>query len=248
MAKPFPSDFYVVCATVIPVLFLALVVQGGTYEAMLNAARNAARALPRRTWNYVLARFLPWVAYLAVAGALGGELLSLLALFSGSDTYQPRLVVLITTISLMGVVAAAPAWRWWQVRRAVARQRLRPVVGLPGSPQFGFGARLRPLWTARDLAAEQIRAILRDAGCPEFGRMRDGFVVEGGEEGEPFLVACTVSHDARAARQMAIYEDALSAAGYRVVPFPADERGLQIWTVKVNGPSEGEAGQASAAL
>ena len=134
MAKPFPSDFYVVCAIVIPVLFLALVVQGGTYEAMLNAARNAARALPRRTWNYVLARFLPWVAYLAVAGALGGELLSLLALFSDSDTYQPRLVVLITTISLMGVVAAAPAWRWWQVRRAVARQRLRPVVGLPGSP------------------------------------------------------------------------------------------------------------------
>ena len=78
--------------------------------------------------------------------------------------------------------------------------------------------------------------------------MRDGFVVEGGEEGEPFLVGCTVSNDARAARQMAVYEDALSAAGYRVVPFPADERGLQVWTVKVNGPSEGEAGQASAAL
>ena len=171
MAKPFPSDFYVVCATVIPVLFLALVVQGGTYEAMLNAARNAARALPRRTWNYVLARFLPWVAYLAVAGALGGELLSLLALFSGSDTYQPRLVVLITTISLMGVVAAAPAWRWWQVRRAVARQRLRPVVGLPGSPQFGFGARLRPLWTARVLLAGRygpscgMPGVRNSAGC-----------------------------------------------------------------------------------
>jgi hypothetical protein len=40
--KSFNSDFYVVCATVIPVLFLALAVQGDSYQALLDASLKAA--------------------------------------------------------------------------------------------------------------------------------------------------------------------------------------------------------------
>ncbi|MBG0823556.1 hypothetical protein HS048_22790 [Planomonospora sp. ID91781] len=54
-------------------------------------------------------------------------------------------------------------------------------------PEFGYGAGLRPLWTARDRDAEAIRAVLRTAGRREFSQRHGGFVVEGGGDGQPFL-------------------------------------------------------------
>jgi len=43
MANTFPaSDFYVTCATVIPVLFLAVAVQGRAYERVLRTANSAS--------------------------------------------------------------------------------------------------------------------------------------------------------------------------------------------------------------
>ena len=41
VANNFPSDFYVTCASVIPVLFLALAVQGRVYEWVLSLNRSA---------------------------------------------------------------------------------------------------------------------------------------------------------------------------------------------------------------
>ena len=46
MAKGYDSDFYVVCATVIPVLFLAAAVQGNAYKNVLGAATRAAVTKP----------------------------------------------------------------------------------------------------------------------------------------------------------------------------------------------------------
>ena len=42
--KHFPSDFYVTCATVIPVLFLAYAVQGRVYGSLLRASLLEMRA------------------------------------------------------------------------------------------------------------------------------------------------------------------------------------------------------------
>ncbi|MER5325188.1 hypothetical protein [Streptosporangium roseum] len=93
-------------------------------------------------------------------------------------------------------------------------------------PEFGFGAAGRPLWTVRDRGAEAIRAVLRKAGRREFGERQDGFVVEGGSDGAPFVIACTGDAEV-AAPELARYEAALLEAGYRVEPDPADDQVLQ---------------------
>jgi hypothetical protein len=43
MAKNPDTDFYVTCATVIPVLFLALALQGRPYDSLIRANWKAAR-------------------------------------------------------------------------------------------------------------------------------------------------------------------------------------------------------------
>lgn len=95
-------------------------------------------------------------------------------------------------------------------------------------PEFGFGAVGRPLWTVREHDAEVIRAALRTAGRREFGERQDGFVVEGGHDGAPFVIAYTGDAEASAA-ELARYEAALLTAGYRVELDPVDDQVLQAW-------------------
>jgi hypothetical protein len=113
VAGGFPSDFYVTCATVIPVLFLALVVQGGTYETMLRSASHAAHRRPGRSRDDAAAQLLPLVAYLTLAAAILGEAFALIALFNGSeDGRSEGVIILIMTLILVAVAGAGPAWRW----------------------------------------------------------------------------------------------------------------------------------------
>ena len=173
-----------------PVLFLAIVVQGGAYEAMLRTARAGAQNLPKRERDYAAAELLPPIAYLALAMGLLGEIAALLALYNGSEAGSVRTFVLVAMVILLGIVAAGPAWKWWQASHAIDRQRLRPAIPSPEDPAYGYGGSGRPLWTVRDMDAERIRIALRDAGCRELGKREDGFVVEGGHGREPFYVAC----------------------------------------------------------
>lgn len=228
VAKSFPADFYVTCATVIPVLFLAVAVQGGTYEAMLQTALRAARTLPRRNRDYAAAEVLPVVAYLTFVAAVGGEVIALVVLYRGSEAQATRLIVLITTLVLLAVATAAPGWKWWQAQRAINRQRVRPVRATGEDPAFGYGAGKRPLWTVRDKTAEEIRIALRDAGCWEFSERAGGFVVEGGQSGTPFLVACATDDASVATSEMTAYIEALTSAGFRVEPDPDLAQVLQV--------------------
>jgi hypothetical protein len=229
VAKSFPSDFYVTCATVIPVLFVALIVQGGAYEAMLRTALDAAQTLPRRNRDIFAAHALPVAAYLTFVAGLIGEALALFFLYRGADTHAMRIIVLIMTLILLVVVTAVPGWKWWRAQQAVIRQRLKPIRADVANPEFGFGVGPRPLWTERDRDAERIRIILRDAGCSEFGSRRGGFVVEGGN---PFLVACALFEDASAvAKEIKTYTEALTAAGFRVAPLPGLDDGLKVWSI-----------------
>lgn len=124
MAKTFPADFYVTCATVIPVLFLALVVQGGTYESMLRTALEAAHRQPMRSRDGAVATLLPLIPYFALMSGVLGEAAALSALFSGSDTKTGRTAVLVMTLTLVIAAAAAPTWRWFKVDDEI-RVRLR---------------------------------------------------------------------------------------------------------------------------
>jgi hypothetical protein len=222
VSKVFPTDFYVTCATVIPVFYLALVVQGGTYGSMLKAARQAAKTLPQRSRDYAAAEILPVAAWFTLAAAALGEGASLFALYAGSEQPETRPIVLICTLILLFAVTALPAWNYLQTTGAVVRQRQ---------------GEKRPLWTARDRNAEKIRIILRDAGHKEYSERHDGFVVEGGDSGEPFLVACTGIDEAWIGRKTVAYIRSLKLAGFEVKQDPDDSGILQ---VRLNADSGSE--------
>jgi hypothetical protein len=165
-----------------------------------------------------------------------GEVFALVALCISSDSGISRVFVLFATIVLLAAVAAAPAWTWWRAFHAVMRQHLLPPPKATAEdPAFGYGGRLRALWTARDRDAERIRIVLRDAGCPEFGKRRGGFAIEGGETGDHFYVACTMDNTDRAATELKTYVEALVAAGFRVEP--DIDQVLRVW-----GAGVGQAG------
>jgi hypothetical protein len=115
--KGFPSDFYITCATVLPILYLALVVQGPTYEDMLKRAMEAAHTQRRRAALRPLTN-----AYLAVSAGLVGEAVAIVVLFIGSDMEIIRLGVLITTLSMLFATGAGPTFRWLGAMRKVTRE------------------------------------------------------------------------------------------------------------------------------
>jgi hypothetical protein len=99
--------------------------------------------------------------------------------------------------------------------------------------------RRRPM-TDRDRDAEAIRAVLRRNGHPEFGRPGDGFYVDGGYNGGPFLVSCaTRSRHRRLSptAEVAGYTTALEAAGMHVEPQTGPDASPIILHVRPAPPS-----------
>jgi hypothetical protein len=120
MHKHFPSDFYVTCATVIPVLFLAYAVQGRVYVSLLRASFSGMRAsLPSakvntRRWRGALAGplLLRSVAYAIVLAGAYGEFSALSALYSGSEQPGQRVQVFVMTLVLLVAVVVGPLWTY----------------------------------------------------------------------------------------------------------------------------------------
>ena len=125
--------FYATVATFIPVLYLALAVQGNASQSMFGAARvimkhiirsltrtmfrNAATGRPqnkveislRAIFIFVVAGTIPLAAAaIIVAGALG-EILAAYALYQGQDTPPTRTIVLYAAVFLIIAVATGPA-------------------------------------------------------------------------------------------------------------------------------------------
>lgn len=97
-------------------------------------------------------------------------------------------------------------------------------------PKFGYGLGRRPLWSEHDRDAERVRDALRGAELVEFSDGRNGFVVEGGGTGQPFLVAFTgLANGAR--EQVGACAVALRSAGMRVEPDSGDDQSLLVWPV-----------------
>jgi hypothetical protein len=120
MTKHFPSDFYVTCATVIPVLFVAIAVQRGPYKLLLHASMAAVRAtaavsrvsrrraLPALAWA-LLIRFS---AYAIVLAGLYGEFYALMALYSASERSGQRVTVFVMTLILLFAAVVGPVWEY----------------------------------------------------------------------------------------------------------------------------------------
>ena len=135
-----------------------------------------------------------------------------------------------------------PGLRSWLERRRT-RDRRRPAddqeLGDSTAPRFGYGLNDRPLWSQRDREAEEVRKVLREAGCIEWSDLppdHDGFAVEGGGDGEPFAVACTLDDPTAARAEVQRYTNALRAAAYRVQLDPDDDQCVEVWPPPDNGP------------
>jgi hypothetical protein len=136
MKDSFNADFYAAAATVIPVLYLAIAVQGSTFDATLRwlygvvarrkgiAARYTAGS--RLAWlrkisgnrEMRIARFAitllasTIVLFMAIAliGSLVGEAIAVLALYHRQSSSWQVLCV-ISVIFLAAVIALIPFWR-----------------------------------------------------------------------------------------------------------------------------------------
>jgi hypothetical protein len=108
MSRPFSPDLYVTCATVIPVVFLAVVVQGRTYSNLLKIIASRPKpddrgfiAVVRMAVKALLVMF----AFLILFGSLAGEILALRVLVDEKEQPGARLIVYSITISLMFVAS-----------------------------------------------------------------------------------------------------------------------------------------------
>src|SRR5947209_2251684 len=117
MRGAFNADFYVTAATVIPVLYLALAVEGSALAEIttrLNRSVKAMAALkpdtpPRQlrlAAGLVGAYVLMAVAGVIVVAGVAGEIAALLALYHRSATATAGKLVLLSMIALLAFIAA----------------------------------------------------------------------------------------------------------------------------------------------
>src|SRR5262249_8422479 len=111
----FNADFYVTTATVIPVLYLALTLQGSTFENMMTRWRALVKDSP---WKLVPQLRVITAAFIAIAGGIivifsvYAEFQALRALDLQQSTHVIQSNVFNSTISLLAVTVAGPAYRF----------------------------------------------------------------------------------------------------------------------------------------
>jgi hypothetical protein len=113
-AAPFNANFYITAATVIPVLFLAIAVQGRTYENLLKAFSDAfrrwmtpgqwLRTLPAGALGVLTAATAFAMLYSAVA-----EILAIYALYQQQARTSTAHSVLLAVMFMVIMSAAGPA-------------------------------------------------------------------------------------------------------------------------------------------
>ncbi len=111
----FNANFFIVVATVIPVLYLALTLQGPTYERLMTRWRSAVREGHRDRSFKSEARTVT-AAIFAIGGAavvlysVYAEFLSLRALYSETANTATQRTVLQASVALLIMTAGGPAY------------------------------------------------------------------------------------------------------------------------------------------
>ena len=111
----FNVNFFIVVATVIPVLYLALTLQGPTYERMMARWRSAVREGHRdRSFRSeartVTAAFLAIVGTAIILYSVLAEYLSLRALYSQTASVATQGTVLQAAVALLVMTVAGPVY------------------------------------------------------------------------------------------------------------------------------------------
>ena len=110
---PASLAFYATVATVIPVLFLAIAVQGPAYQNMLRASVTAVRSQPgarrpRRVLGHIASWLLLATAYVILLSAVFGEIEALLPMYVGTEAAGTRVGALLPTLLLLLATVTGP--------------------------------------------------------------------------------------------------------------------------------------------
>jgi len=141
-APAFNGLFYATAATVIPVLFLAIAVQGNAYETLLRAWQITFRLVLGAAFRGIsLGFFVSALAFYGLLILLGfaivatggyGELFAVYALYQRHDQASTRQTVLLATMFLIILVVAGPLLRYlWEL---LAPQNLVRAVKATSEP------------------------------------------------------------------------------------------------------------------
>ena len=140
--------FYATAATVIPILFLALAVEGSTWE---NMVRNVVTAGDVMRWRDPAARelrrasrllflLLAISGFLVIFAGFGGEFVAIATLYNGSNASGSAGFVVLAVILLTAGVAAVPAAKFgkvvleaWLTAPASVEQIARPEEQADGT-------------------------------------------------------------------------------------------------------------------
>ena len=120
MKDAFNSNFYVIAATVIPVLYLALIVQANAIRQLLGRLDRAMQTKTRRESHNAIIPVLIILGLIAASAiwlvstaililGIGGEIAAILVLYHQSDSENVRDFVLVSTILLLVITTAGPA-------------------------------------------------------------------------------------------------------------------------------------------
>jgi hypothetical protein len=148
MTRPFNSDFFSIAAAVIPVLILALTLQGDFLLQVLVAVgrlgkrarrtlinrptgRSGLRQNALRSGQLWLYQVLETAGMFVVVAALWGEIVSLLALKRQSSTPGTESGVFWVTVSLTAMVGVASVFRYVMTAAAEAHTTKEPEGDQP---------------------------------------------------------------------------------------------------------------------
>jgi hypothetical protein len=120
MKSGFNSNFYITAATIIPLLYITIILQASTVrdmQARLDRVMSAkVKSESQNTITLVVitlgfvAAFVIWLTSAAILiVGIGGEIAAILALYYQSDSDSTRLFVLVSTILLLVVSTVGPA-------------------------------------------------------------------------------------------------------------------------------------------
>jgi hypothetical protein len=146
-APAFNRDFYVTAATVIPVLFLAIAVQGRGYQTLLDViitlgqwVRRGPGALHERLSVLAVAIMLIAIAAAILLFGAGGEISAVYALYQQQAKGSTGAAVLVSMIVMIILTAVAP-FLAGVVRTYIARGRSAGMQNFnaPASPVPGVG-------------------------------------------------------------------------------------------------------------
>jgi len=134
----FNADFYVVAATVIPLLYITLTLQGTTYEKLLKHMKSSYDDPGSSwvSWPNLIFQISRWslffyLSYLVSVAGIMCEVTAISALYTRSASTFFQVATLLSTWLLIFAIGIDPAQRFIAANRSRAHKTSEDTAGQP---------------------------------------------------------------------------------------------------------------------